>query len=297
MTSEKTMTIEENAKLRLRPLALADTDNAIDLLVEGFPRRNPQYWRNALERLWSLDRALEVPHPGYVIDVGGKVVGIILVVASDVQSRGRSPRANLSSWYVKPDYRSFATLLLSRACKEKSVTYLNISAAKHTHKICEALGFKRYSQGQFLGMPVLTRPDKRSVIEEFDGASPLLDAETQTMMSDHVGYGCICLLGKREGAVEPFILVKRRVKGMLPMAQLVYCNSNAVYASFAGAIGRYLARRGIMFVIMDGSGQDTGHHTGLWGRYFPEKTPKMFKGPDAPRQNDLAYSEIAVFGI
>ena len=287
------MTSEESAKLRLRPLALADTDDAINLLVEGFPRRSPKYWRNTMERLWNLDRASEVPHPGYVIDVRGKVVGIILVVASAVQSRGRSPRANLSSWYVKPDYRSFATLLLSRACKEKGVTYLNISAAKHTHKICEALGFKRYSQGQFLGIPLLTKSDKQTLIEEIDLKSPLLGAETQTMMSDHLGYGCICLVGKRDGALEPFILVKRRVKGMLPVAQLIYCNSNAAYASFAGAIGRYLARIGIFFVIMDAS----GHEPGLWGLYFPEKTPKMFKGPNAPRQNDLAYSEIAVFGI
>ena len=41
-------------------------------------------------------------------------------------------RCNVSSWYVEPAFRSFASLLVLRALKNKDVTYLNISPAPAT---------------------------------------------------------------------------------------------------------------------------------------------------------------------
>src|SRR5262249_49851818 len=70
---------------------------------------------------------------------------------------GDTLRANVSSWYVEPAFRGYAPLLVSQALKLKQVTYLNISAARHTWPILEAQGYRRYSNGVFVAMPALRR--------------------------------------------------------------------------------------------------------------------------------------------
>ena len=64
-------------------------------------------------------------------------------------------RCNLSSWYVDPAFRAYATLLVSHALSHRDVTYLNVSAAPHTWPIIEAQGFARYCDGIFVAVPLL----------------------------------------------------------------------------------------------------------------------------------------------
>ena len=59
---------------------------------------------------------------------------------------------HLTSWYVKPEFRPYASIFYLRALEYKNVTYLNISARPKTWKIIEAQGFKRYSSGQVIAL-------------------------------------------------------------------------------------------------------------------------------------------------
>ena len=60
----------------------------------------------------------------------------------------------------------------------------------------------------------------------------------------------------------------------------------------AGPLGRYLLRHGLAVVMVDANGPLEG----LPGRYFPGRLPNYFRGPEAPRLGDLAYSEAVLFG-
>ena len=71
------------------------------------------------------------------------------------QAAGSTIRCNVSSWYVEPAFRTYATLLVSQALRHKNVTYLNVSAAPHTWPIIEAQGFSRYCDGIFVAAPML----------------------------------------------------------------------------------------------------------------------------------------------
>jgi hypothetical protein len=46
-------------------------------------------------------------------------------------------------------------------------------------------------------------------------------------------------------------------------------------------------------VILDANGPVPG----LVGRYYPERMPRYYFGPDRPKIGDLAYTETSMFGV
>ena len=285
----------KTAKIRCRPIVDGDLDTLADLLERGFaPRRTRAFWQRALACLRTRAVPAGMPRYGYLLENDGVPVGVILLIFATTPGTG-TPRANVSSWYVDPAFRGYAPLLVSQALKLKQVTYLNISAARHTWPILAAQGYKRYSSGIVVAAPALQRSGEHGVRLIAAGRTP--DAPhapfARELMTEHVGFGCIgvwCVTAER---ALPFVFRPRMVKGFLPCAQLVYCDDAADFVRFAGPIGRFLAMRGRPFVILDANGPIAD----LTGRYFDGTTPKYFRGPIAPRLGDLAYTEAALFGI
>jgi len=282
-------------KIRCRPIADGDLDGLADLLKRGFgARRTRAFWRRALACLRARTVPAEMPRYGYLLENDGGVVGAILLIFATAPGSD-TLRANVSSWYVDPAFRSYAPLLVSQALKLKQVTYLNISAARHTWPILEAQGYRRYSSGVFVAWPALQRSSAGDV--RLLAADQLPEAPHEPferdLLIEHAGYGCIGFWCETRGRAHPFVFRPRRVKSVIPCAQLIYCRDVADVARFAGPIGRFLARRGRPFVVVDANGPIEG----LLGRYFDDTMPKFFRGPVAPRLGDLAHTETALFGM
>ncbi len=108
-------------------------------------------------------------------------------------------------------------------------------------------------------------------------------------MSDHAGYGCICVWCVTGGAAYPFVFHPEPVKRVVPSAQLVYCRDIDSFFRFAGPLGRYLLARGKLLVRVDANGPPPG----LFGRYSAGLNPRWFKGV-RPRLGDLAYTQLAM---
>ncbi len=115
----------------------------------------------------------------------------------------------------------------------------------------------------------------------------------QDILQRHAEHGCISLWCETAGRAYPFVFRPRLVKRAIPCAQLIYCRDVADFVRFAGPIGRYLARRGKPFVIIDSNGAIPG----LIGTFRPGSMAKYFKGPQRPRLGDLAYTEYVVLGV
>jgi hypothetical protein len=79
----------------------------------------------------------------------------------------------------------------------------------------------------------------------------------------------------------------------VPAMQLGYCRGIEDYVRCAGAIGRYLLRRGKPIIIVDANGPIAA----LPGIYSEVRGRKYFKGPHQPRLGDLADTELAIFGL
>jgi hypothetical protein len=282
-------------KVRSRQINASDVDGVVDLLTRGFRVRSRDYWRQALEKLASHPTPAELPKFGYLLESDGVPVGVILLIFSSIPATDAVvTRCNVSSWYVEPAFRSQAPLLISQALKHKNVTYVNISPAMHTRPIVEAQGFSRYSNGQFVAVPALSRFGGEGKVIGIDTTPDAhFEPSELDLLLVHKDYGCLGLWCVTPERAYPFVLMPRRVKGFIPCAQLIYCRDIRDFVRFAQPIGRYLAMRGRPFVIVDSNGPITG----LIGTYLDGKSPKYFKGPQQPSFGDLAYTEAVMFGL
>jgi hypothetical protein len=284
-------------KVRSRQINDADIDGVVELLTRGFPLRTRGYWQRALAKLSSHQTPAEMPKFGYLLESGGDLVGVILLIFSSIPGQATSKmRCNVSSWYVEPAYRSHASLLISQATKFKNVTYVNISPALHTQPIVEAQGFSRYSSGLFVAAPALSMNDP-------GGAAKVIDVDMRPdahferweldLLSAHKQHGCLSLWCVTPERAHPFVFMPRLAKGVIPCAQLIYCRQIRDLVRLARPIGRYLAARGRPLVIIDSNGPIPG----LVGKYVDGTAPKYFKGPDRPHFGDLAYTEAVLFRL
>jgi len=289
----------EARKVRCREIAEVDIEAVAALLTRGFPGRTRDYWLRGLQRQGARAIPEGYPRYGYLLEAAGQPVGVLLLLYTARPVEGEpSLRCNVSSWYVEPEFRNYATLLTSMAQKNKHVTYVNISPAANTWPIIEAQGFKRYCDGMLFAVPLLSRTERGMTVEAVDATtSPipgLTDAELELLRS-HAAYGCLALVCRSGGEAMPFILVPKRVKHgrfPFPAMQLVYGRDTAEIVRCAGALGRALLRRGRPLLILDANGPIEG----LVGLYTASRGRKYFKGPNPPRLADLADSELVLYG-
>jgi hypothetical protein len=289
-------------KVHCRQICDGDLTSIIELLARGFPERGREYWARAIERLRRRVIGEANPKYGYILESNDGPVGVILLLFTHMELNGEVvKRCNVSSWYAKPAFRGHAALLSAVATKDTSYTYVNISPAMHTWPIIEAHGFRSYSGGQFLALAALGKSEVGArVIEVQAGAGgkpgdELAMLPEGRLLLDHVGYGCIGLICQAGNEAHPFVFVPISIaKGPVKFtgAQLVYCRSIEELVRFAGVVGRFLLRRGMLFVALDANGPVDG----LIGTYRTSRGRKYFKGPKPPRLGDLAYTEIAMFG-
>lgn len=284
-------------KIRSRQIVNSDLAGIVDLLAKGFAKRSRQYWQQALQRLAKHRTPPGLPKFGYLLEADGRTVGVILLIFTAIETgTDRITRCNVSSWYVEPAFRTYATLLVSQALKHRDVTYLNISPASHVQPIIEAQGFSRYSQGQFLALPVLSSPTNHAetrVLTADKSPDGHFEPFERDLLLSHIEYGCISVWCTTSQWAYPFVFLPRIVKGCLPCAQLVYCRHVDDLVRFAHPIGWFLALHGRPLLLVNSNGPISG----LVGKYFKGVAPKYFRGAHRPRLGDLAYTEAAIFGL
>jgi hypothetical protein len=224
-----------------------------------------------------------------LLEADGAPVGALILIFTALGDG--QVRCNVSSWCVAPEFRAYASVLVSHALKLKHVTYINISAAEATWPILKAQGYSRYTEGQFVAVPAFA-PGRRVRARAFDAARDQSLCDHQ-IISAHVEAGCIALVCETPQGPAPFLFLRRRMAyAPLGVVQLVYCRGPESFLRCAGSLGRALLARGAGLVICDADAPLPG----LIGRFFQDKTPRFFRGPHRPRLNDLAFTELVLFG-
>ena len=281
--------------VRCQQIREADISAVVDLFARGFPKRKHDYWLRAFDQLRRREPPPGLPHYGYFLESDGVPVGVLLLIWSTARAGGTiSTRCNLSSWYVEPSFRVYSTMLVSHALQHKEITYLNISPNRNTWPIIEVQGFSRYSEGLFMRVTLngLFASRDVKVFEAYQRPEADFDLCDQEVLRHHATFGCISLWATTSERAYPFVFRRRLLKGVIPFVELLYCREVAEFVRFAGPLGRFLALRGILFVLVDAKGPIPG----LVGVFFRDRSPRYFKGPQRPRLGDLAYTELAIFG-
>jgi hypothetical protein len=283
-------------RVHCREIEAADIDRVANLLTNGFRKRTRRFWLGALARLTAHPSPPKYPKYGYLLECNHRLVGVLLLIYAVTEfDNVRKIRCNVSSWYVEPDYRPYAGLLVSRALRHRHITYFNITPDPPTFPILEAQGYTRYCTGRFIAVPALARFQcgwrvelVRAPIEAGEDLSPY----ERDLLVTHAAYGCMSLICIARGIRYPFVFLPRLKAGVVPFSYLAYCRSVADYVRCAGPLGRYLARHGFPLVVLDANGPVEG----LVGRYS-DGAPKYVLGSDPPRLGDIAYSERVMFGF
>lgn len=283
--------------MRCRKIGPEDFEAVIELLCEGFPRRSETYWSDALRRLEALPVCEGFPRYGYLMESSNAVVGAILVLSAPISVGGtKTIRRNLSSWYVRPQFRLYGALL-ARAVEGLPATYINIDPDPATWPMIEAHGFQRFTDGVVACVPAFNLRSESARIRRFQevmGTDHGLSTEESQILRNHEEFGCISLYFQISSTSYPFVFRRRRLRRYLPpCGELIYCRNTSDFERFAGSLGRYLALQGIPWVILGANGPLPR----LPSWYFPGKLPTYFKGTTAPRLGDIAYTEAAVFNL
>ena len=276
--------------VRRREIREDDLAGVTDLLLRGFARRPRSYWEQGLRRMGERPVVDGCPRYGFLFEAESRPVGVALMLFG--RDRAGATRCNLSSWTVDPAYRAQASLLVASVLKRTEVTFTNISPAPHTWATIEAQGFRPYCSGQSLALPLLGRPGERARLSA-DPAS-WRGLPEAGLLDDHLGYGCSCLALEAAGEVRPIVLLPVRARAgryPLPVMRVAFCRDAADVPRFAGALGRWMLRRGAVGLLLDGDLPE-----GLAGRSRIRRGRKYARGPHPPRIGDLSYTELVLFG-
>ena len=287
-------------RVRCRLVTEGDIPAVIDLLGTGFRGRNRAVWVAGLRHMAERSIPGGTPRYGYCLEAGGKLVGIILLIASSRQVNGEpAVFCNVASWYVVPDYRAYAQLLVSMALRSKVTTYTNVSPAPHTWSIVENQGYTRYCSGLFFAAAALCPPQRGAALEALaeGGHHPAHEAMPDyAMLRRHLEMGCKVVVVREDDRLTGFIFQRYRIRSgtiALPGMLVLHAPDRAQLIRLTGNFGRHFMMNGAPFLAMDADGPVGG----LRGIYTEARGRKYCKGPIRPALCDLADSEYAIFGV
>jgi hypothetical protein len=275
----------------VREIQDADLFELGALLAEGFPKRSLEDWRSALDILTDRPSVEGFTRYGYCLEDKGRLEGVLLLLTATIDGVTRS---NLSSWYVRPRYRLYATLMHQCAVRTKAPVYLNLSPANHTLRSIEALGFRPYTGGTLLvDATSAVRVGNSTVRSLTPDAASTLDAEVRRSVEAHFRYGCNgLLLEDKEGPMIALYRIKW-LKRLVPAARFVAGNPVRLAAS-AGPLMRTLLLRGLSLALIDAP----LFYTPTRGMWLLSNRERRYASADGtpPAPGDLRETEVALFG-
>jgi hypothetical protein len=293
-TSALGNTVLSSPRIRCRQIEDVDTDAIAHLLTKSGFSGSKEYWLGCLHRLAEHPTPAGYPKYGFLLEVNGMAVGVLLLITTSTPDR-EAVRCNVSSWFVWPAFSAYAPLLVKCALSCNEVTYFNISPLPHTFKSLIAQGYILYCDGRYVAIPVVGRGRTKGRAKEADASvrpgTDLSHYEVK-LLTDHAAYGCLSIVVTVAGNRYPFVFQVGRKFHIIRFAYLIYCRDLQNFLELAKPIARFLAKRAIFLVMIDANGPIDG----LIGRYRKSR-PKYFKGPSRPQLGDVAYSERVLFNI
>jgi len=244
----------------------SDLAQAAALLHEGFPERPMSFWLAALHRVQRLadNRAMGQPL-GYFMLNQGQAVGVALTPASwrERADGTRVRLVNISSWYVRPDFRWRAGVMLRAIMADKSCIYTDLTPTPEVQKMLPVVGMQPINLGVAIHcLPLLALKPAGAARARWLGPTDALPAPVTPALwrplpasvQAHRELGCTVLsLGMgtgTDGDAQLLVLRALRVRG-LAAAQVVFCDSQERLLRDLGALARCLLARGVALLVCD----------------------------------------------
>jgi hypothetical protein len=279
----------------LEPIDDANLGHALDLLARGFKRGSHQFWEKAVERIARYNRYGSLPGIGHLLAVKGKRAGVLLTINGEARLADdrRCRVTNLSSWYVDPEHRRLAPLMLREAIRDPDTVFTDLTPSAEVVRMLPLLGFKPLNTGiAAIALPVAAvRRTAGARVGDLESVpAGILEPETRTLMERNAEFGAIAAVLTGGDRHKPLLFASRTLR-RLPAAQLIYCEDNAALMNEIGAIARFLLRRRKLVLIVD---IPVGQRAP--GTHFPGRGLKFAKGGCFVNRTDYGGSELLLVG-
>jgi acetoacetyl-CoA synthetase len=241
---------------QIRPARASDIQAICRLLDEGFRNEviSSAEWRALFDYAW-LD---EKPNFGFVIAAGDRIVGFLGAIYAERRINNESVTvSNLTSWYVRPEYRGWGVTLMAAAVRDAAVAHTALTPAPITRQILRLIGFKSIDTCKILLVPfvhsdTLCRPAP-SITFDPTRIGPLLSDKDSRIFRDHLPYDCLHAVVS-EGADYCYVVAKRRVRRRplhslvpvatkIPYSELLYCSAPKILQRHLERIKLAIMRR------------------------------------------------------
>jgi hypothetical protein len=280
----------------LQPIDDANLGQAVDLLAKGFPRGSRRFWEQGVERVARYNAWSKEPEIGQLLIANGKPAGVILTLHShSLQACGaRYKVTNLSSWYVDPQHRHLAPLMLRKLMRASDTVFTDLSPSDRVIPMLGPLGFRPLNAGLVaiaLPLAAFRTPRGGSVIGLEDVNRAALSPSTRELFERHVQFGALAAVLSADGRHVPLLFIERTIR-KLPAVQLVYCDDNRLFCQHMGAVARFLLKRRKPLMIID-----IPPGGAVPGVAFVGRGMKFAKGGYFENRTDYAGSELLVLNL
>ena len=288
--------ISHTAGPMLRPIDFQSLDEALPVLVRGFPAAPRVFWESSLARLKQYGATDPRARTGYLLQADGNDVGVILAIPSTREIGGQScPVVNLSSWYIDERHRWRGPRMLQQVVSSATTLYTDLTPTKPVRAMIGRFGFRNWTEGTLIFMlplVALKAAKNAHVFPLHKLPSDTFTSSIRRMLDDHAALGCIAA-GLWDGdSLHPLIFSRTKRAGV-PIARLIYAQSRALVIAHLGAIARFLLREKLLLMAMNADAQDR-----VAGSFFTDwPAPAFLKGKVTPPQCDLAYCEYVFLKI
>jgi hypothetical protein len=284
--------VGEHSAVEVRPITGADIEMVATFLHERMSRRiSPGDWSAAMRVPWKVDP----PNHGFLLDAGGRVVGVYLAFYSNRIIDGRVERfCNLGAWCVDPDYRFQSVRLVRALLAQEGLHFTDLSPSGAVVPLNSRLKFRFLDTMTALvpNLPWPTWPGRYHISTNLDVIEANLSGEKLDLFRDHLHAPAARHVLLRIGDESCYIVYRRDRRKNLPVfASILHVSDPAVFRRGARALSRHLLlRRGVLVMLTEL--RIVGHRP-LASFMLRSARPKMYRSNHlGPEHIDNMYSEL-----
>ncbi|SFA80338.1 hypothetical protein SAMN03159496_00455 [Rhizobium sp. NFR07] len=280
--------------LKLHAIGRDGLEAAAELLLQGFPSRSLAFWQDGLKRLSDYSNDANAGSIGNMLMADGVPVGVLLTINRRDSQTDRKI-VNLSGWYVREDHRWYAPRMLLSALSDAGAVYTDLTPSDAAVAMNDRLGFRTIGYDvHLLPLPLLAvtgrgRGRLRSIDDLPEGA---LAGPIRQDLARHRALGCIVTTIEAGGKFHPLVFDTFRRKG-IPIARVIYAESNDLIIEHLGPLSRHLIARGIPLLSLRMPERSTLPCSWLWRRGLRYQV----KGEWDERKTDELYSERVLLKV
>ena len=284
--------------VKVEKVGCSDFKDVRDMLVKFWGKGSEEKWRKLFEYRWERNEN----YCGLALKDGGQTVGFIGMIFSRRWINGRTEKiCNLSSWFVREEYRTRAVSLLLPLLRMRDYTITDLTPSRAVYQIQRKLGFKDLDANGRILLPFGRRllGPKHIAVQMTHAEADIrqtLSVEHRKILADHSGYQCSHFLLSAANRYC-YIVYSKHKRKRLPFVYIHYISDPRLFGQTYHQIrGAIMSHARVCFAVID-SRLVAGLKLPV-SFCLPYRTPKQYLSSNLePAQIDNLYSELVLLNL